>query len=135
MIVPGLFGYVSANKWVTDLELTTFAAQRSYWVQRGYSVQAPIKTMSRIDVPKPLQQVHAGRVAGAGVAWAPHRGIDAVQVRVDSGLWRDARLSAPDGINTWRQWVWSWDASQQHQQLQGRGTHSHGDNKPARRVV
>jgi DMSO/TMAO reductase YedYZ molybdopterin-dependent catalytic subunit len=134
MIVPGLFGYVSATKWVTDLELTTFAAQRSYWAQRGYSAQAPIKTMSRIDVPKPLQQVHAGRVAVAGVAWAPHRGIDAVQVRVDSGPWRDARLSAPDGINTWRQWVWPWDASSGLHQLEVRATDGTGAVQPAKRV-
>jgi DMSO/TMAO reductase YedYZ molybdopterin-dependent catalytic subunit len=134
MIVPGLFGYVSATKWVTDLELTTFAAQRSYWVQRGYSVQAPIKTMSRIDVPKPLQQVHAGRVAVAGVAWAPHRGIDAVQVRVDSGPWRDARLSAPDGIDTWRQWVWPWDAPSGLHQLEVRATDGTGVTQPATRV-
>jgi DMSO/TMAO reductase YedYZ molybdopterin-dependent catalytic subunit len=134
MIVPGLFGYVSATKWVTDLELTTFAAQRSYWVQRGYSVQAPIKTMSRIDVPRPLQQVRAGRTAVAGVAWAPHRGIEAVQVRVDSGSWQDARLDAADGIDTWRQWAWYWDAPTGLHQLEVRATDGTGATQPARRV-
>jgi len=133
MIVPGLFGYVSATKWVTDLELTTFAAQRSYWVQRGYSAGAPIKTMSRIDVPRPFQQVHAGRIAVAGVAWAPHRGIENVQVRADSGPWHDAWLAAADGIDTWRQWLWHWDATPGLHQLQVRATDGTGATQPAAR--
>ena len=134
MIVPGLFGYASATKWVTDIELTTFAAQRSYWVQRGYSVMGPIKTMSRIDVPKPFQQVHAGRTAVAGVAWAPHRGIERVQVQADGGPWHDAQLAAADGIDTWRQWVWYWDAAPGLHQLQVRATDGTGTTQPARRT-
>jgi DMSO/TMAO reductase YedYZ molybdopterin-dependent catalytic subunit len=134
MIVPGLFGYASATKWVTDIELTTFAAQRSYWVQRGYSVQGPIKTMSRIDVPRPFQQVHAGRTPVAGVAWAPHRGIERVQVSADGGPWYDARLAAADGIDTWRQWVWYWDATPGLHQLQVRATDGTGATQPARRT-
>jgi DMSO/TMAO reductase YedYZ molybdopterin-dependent catalytic subunit len=134
MIVPGLFGYVSATKWVTDLELTTFAAQRSYWVQRGYSAQAPIKTMSRIDVPHPFQQVRAGRTPVAGVAWAPRRGIDAVQVRADGGPWHNAHLAAADGIDTWRQWVWYWDATSGLHQLQVRATDGTGATQPASRA-
>jgi DMSO/TMAO reductase YedYZ molybdopterin-dependent catalytic subunit len=133
MIVPGLFGYVSATKWVTDLELTTFAASRSYWVQRGYSAQAPIKTMSRIDVPRPFQQVHAGRTPVAGVAWAPHRGIHGVQVRADNGPWHQAHLAAADGIDTWQQWVWYWDATPGLHQLQVRATDGTGATQPARR--
>jgi DMSO/TMAO reductase YedYZ molybdopterin-dependent catalytic subunit len=134
MIVPGLFGYASATKWVTDLELTTFAAQRSYWVQRGYSVIGPIKTMSRIDVPRPFQQVRAGRTAVAGVAWAPHRGIGRVQVQADGGPWHDARLAAADGIDTWRQWVWYWDASPGLHQIQVRATDGTGATQPAART-
>jgi DMSO/TMAO reductase YedYZ molybdopterin-dependent catalytic subunit len=134
MIVPGLFGYASATKWVTDIELTTFAAQRSYWVQRGYSVMGPIKTMSRIDVPKPFQQVHAGRTAVAGVAWAPHRGIERVQVQADGGPWHDAQLAAADGIDTWRQWVWYWDAAPGLHQLQVRATDGTGATQPAKRT-
>jgi DMSO/TMAO reductase YedYZ molybdopterin-dependent catalytic subunit len=134
MIVPGLFGYASATKWVTDIELTTFAAQRSYWVQRGYSVMGPIKTMSRIDVPKPFQQVHAGRTAVAGVAWAPHRGIERVQVQADGGPWHDAQLARADGIDTWRQWVWYWDAAPGLHQLQVRATDGTGATQPARRT-
>jgi DMSO/TMAO reductase YedYZ molybdopterin-dependent catalytic subunit len=134
MIVPGLFGYASATKWVTDIELTSFAAQRSYWVQRGYSVMGPIKTMSRIDVPKPFQQVHAGRTAVAGVAWAPHRGIERVQVQADGGPWHDAQLAAADGIDTWRQWVWYWDAAPGLHQLQVRATDGTGATQPAKRT-
>jgi DMSO/TMAO reductase YedYZ molybdopterin-dependent catalytic subunit len=134
MIVPGLFGYVSATKWVTDLELTTFAARRSYWVQRGYSAQAPIKTMSRIDVPRPFQEVRAGHTAVAGVAWAPHRGISAVQVRADNGSWHEARLAAADGIDTWRQWVWYWDATPGLHQLQVRATDGTGATQTATRA-
>jgi DMSO/TMAO reductase YedYZ molybdopterin-dependent catalytic subunit len=134
MIVPGLFGYVSATKWVTDLELTTFTAQRSYWVRRGYAAQAPIKTMSRIDLPRPFQQVRAGRTPVAGVAWAPRRGIDAVQVRADDGPWHNAHLAAADGIDTWRQWVWYWHATPGLHQLQVRATDGTGATQPASRA-
>jgi DMSO/TMAO reductase YedYZ molybdopterin-dependent catalytic subunit len=111
MLVPGLYGYVSATKWVTKLTLTTFAAQKAYWTQRGYTAQAPIKTESRIDVPKPLAQVKAGHVTVAGVAWAPAKGIAAVEVNVDNGPWHQATLAAVDSIETWRQWMWDWDAT------------------------
>jgi DMSO/TMAO reductase YedYZ molybdopterin-dependent catalytic subunit len=134
MVVPGLYGYVSATKWVVDLEITTFAAAKSYWVQRGYSTRAPIKTESRIDVPRPLAQVKAGRTAVAGVAWAPHRGIDAVQVRADDGPWNQARLAPVPGIDTWRQWVWEWDAPRGLHTLQVRATDGTHATQPSRRV-
>ncbi len=133
MMVPGLYGYVSGTKWLVDLEITTFA-QKSYWVQRGYSTRGPIKTESRIDVPKPLAQVKAGRTPVAGVAWAPHRGIDAVQVRADNGPWHEARLAAVPGIDTWRQWVWEWDAPQGLHTLQVRATDGTHATQPSRRV-
>ena len=134
MMVPGLYGYVSATKWVVDLEITTFAAAKSYWVQRGYSTRAPIKTESRIDVPRPLAQVKAGRTAVAGVAWAPHRGIDAVQVRADNGPWNLARLAPVPGIDTWRQWMWEWDAPRGLHTLQVRATDGTHATQPSRRV-
>ncbi|HEX3387414.1 MAG TPA: molybdopterin-dependent oxidoreductase [Streptosporangiaceae bacterium] len=134
MMVPGLYGYVSATKWVVDLEITTFAAARSYWVQRGYSTRAPIKAESRIDVPRPLAQVKGGRTAVAGVAWAPHRGIDAVQVRADNGPWNQARLAPVPGIDTWRQWVWEWDAPRGLHTLQVRATDGTHATQPSRRV-
>jgi DMSO/TMAO reductase YedYZ molybdopterin-dependent catalytic subunit len=111
LVVPGLYGYVSACKWVTDIEVTTFQAASGYWAQRGWSQQAPIKTESRIDVPAPGSSVRTGRVAVAGVAWAQHKGIEAVEVRVDGGPWHKATLAAVPGIDCWRQWVWQWDAS------------------------
>ena len=84
MVVPGLYGYVSATKWVVDLKLTTWEDDVAYWVPRGWAREAPVKTMSRIDVPR-QRDVPAGTVAIAGVAWAPHRGISAVEVQVDDG--------------------------------------------------
>jgi DMSO/TMAO reductase YedYZ molybdopterin-dependent catalytic subunit len=110
MVVPGLYGYVSATKWVVDLKVTTFAADVAYWTPRGWSERGPIKTASRIDVPASGGQVKAGRVAVAGVAWAQHRGIRAVEVRVDDGPWQQARLAAEPSIDAWRQWVLEWDA-------------------------
>jgi DMSO/TMAO reductase YedYZ molybdopterin-dependent catalytic subunit len=117
LVVPGLYGYVSACKWVTDIEVTTFESATAYWAQRGWSQQAPIKTESRIDVPAGGSQVKAGRVAVAGVAWAQHKGIEAVEVRVDGGPWHEATLAAVPDIDTWRQWVWQWDASAVGQHL------------------
>jgi DMSO/TMAO reductase YedYZ molybdopterin-dependent catalytic subunit len=134
MVVPGLYGYTSATKWVTKLELTTFAAQKAYWTQRGYAAQAPIKTESRIDVPKPLSQVPKGQVAVAGMAWAPHRGISAVEVSVDNGAWHEAQLAAADGIDTWRQWVWHWDAAPGLHQLQVRATDGTGATQTSSRT-
>jgi DMSO/TMAO reductase YedYZ molybdopterin-dependent catalytic subunit len=110
LVVPGLYGYVSACKWVVDLEVTTFAAAQGYWVPRGWSALGPIKTESRIDVPAAGSQVKAGKVAVAGVAWAQHKGVEAVEVRVNGGPWHEATLATVPGIDTWRQWVWEWAA-------------------------
>ena len=110
MVVPGLYGYVSATKWLVDLELSRFSDFDAYWVPRGWSQQAPIKTSSRIDTPHQSGKVDAGRVVVAGVAWAQHRGIAKVEVRVDEGAWQEATLAAADSVDTWRQWRWDWDA-------------------------
>ena len=111
MIVPGLYGYVSGTKWVVDLEVTKFSDFSAFWTQRGWSPQGPIKTESRIDVPHNGAHVAAGTVTVAGVAWAQHRGIHAVQVRVDDGPWRDCRIAADPTIDSWRQWVYTWHAT------------------------
>lgn len=103
LIVPGLYGYVSATKWLTELELTTFGAFDAYWIPRGWAERGPIRTQSRIDVPPGGEQVAAGRVVVAGVAWAGHRGISAVEVRVDDGAWRDCELTEPLSQDAWRQ--------------------------------
>ena len=111
LVVPGLYGYVSACKWVVDIEVTTWAGAAAYWSKEGWAQQAPIKTESRIDVPAAGAQVKAGKVQVAGVAWAQHKGIEAVEVRVDGGPWHEATLAAVPGLDTWRQWVWEWDAT------------------------
>jgi DMSO/TMAO reductase YedYZ molybdopterin-dependent catalytic subunit len=125
LVVPGLYGYVSACKWVVDIEVTTWAAQ-AYWVPLGWSQQAPIKTESRIDVPASGQQVNAGKTAVAGVAWAQHKGIEAVEVRVDSGPWQEATLAAVPDLDTWRQWVWEWDATSGSHTIEARATDKTG---------
>jgi DMSO/TMAO reductase YedYZ molybdopterin-dependent catalytic subunit len=123
MVVPGLYGYVSACKWVTDIEVTTYAAATAYWsAGRGWDKQAPVKTESRIDVPAGDTALTARRTAVAGVAWAQHKGIDAVQVRVDRGTWQQALLGAVPGIDTWRQWAWDWDATPGRHLIEARAT-------------
>ena len=130
VVVPGLYGYVSATKWVVDMELTTFGAFNAYWVKQGWSQQAPIKTESRIDVPKARSTVTAGQVTIAGVAWAQHRGIAGVEVSVD-GVWYEAKLPAQDTIDTWRQWYYVWDATPGLHVLQVRATDQAGYTQTA----
>ncbi|MFD5628142.1 MULTISPECIES: sulfite oxidase [unclassified Streptomyces] len=122
MVVPGLYGYVSACKWIKDIELTTFDSYDPYWVKRDWARQAPIKTQSRIDTPKPFARPGAGTVMVAGVAWAQHRGIDKVEVRVDDGPWQEARLAAEDSRDTWRQWSYPWRATKGGHTLTVRAT-------------
>jgi DMSO/TMAO reductase YedYZ molybdopterin-dependent catalytic subunit len=131
MVVPGLYGYVSATKWVTDINVTTFAGNYAFWAQRGWSQQAPIKTESRIDVPNGASQIRPGRTAVAGVAWAQHKGIEAVEVRVDQGPWNQARLATVPGIDTWRQWVWEWDAPSGNHVIVARATDKTGYTQTA----
>ena len=130
VVVPGLYGYVSACKWVVDMELTTFGAFDAYWVHRGWSQQAPIKTESRIDVPKAGTSLPAGRATIAGVAWAQHRGIEAVEVSID-GTWHDAALASQDTIDTWRQWYYVWDATPGPHTLKVRATDKTGHTQTA----
>ncbi|GLK16149.1 molybdopterin-dependent oxidoreductase [Herbiconiux flava] len=111
VVVAGLYGYVSATKWVTELQLTTFDESEGYWTPRGWSALGPIKTESRIDVPRVGASIAAGTVPIAGVAWAQHTGVEKVEVRVDDGPWADARLADTAGIDTWVQWVYEWDAT------------------------
>ncbi|MFE9653725.1 molybdopterin-dependent oxidoreductase [Micromonospora sp. NPDC006431] len=130
MVVPGLYGYVSACKWVTELELTRFADFDAYWVPRGWSAQAPIKTQSRIDTPRPRNRLTAGPVTVAGVAWAQHRGIRTVDVRVDGGPWQQATLAPTVSVDTWVQWSWRWAATPGEHTLQVRASDADGDTQP-----
>lgn len=134
MVTPGLYGYVSATKWLVDLEVTRFEDFDAYWSTRGYAAEAPIKTSSRIDVPKSFARVKAGKTPVAGVAWSQNRGIDKVEVRVDDEEWAEARLAVEDSINTWRQWVWEWDATPGNHNLEVRATDSTGYTQTSRRA-
>ncbi len=130
LVVPGLYGYVSATKWLAEIELVAEQFE-GYWVPRGWAKRAPIKTQSRIDVPRPTSRPPAGRVAIAGVAWAPTRGIAAVEVRVDDGPWRPAQLGPSVGDDSWRQWVLPWDAAAGRHRLQVRATDGNGQTQTA----
>jgi DMSO/TMAO reductase YedYZ molybdopterin-dependent catalytic subunit len=134
MVVPGLYGYVSATKWVTDIELTTFAHANAYWSQRGWSQQGPIKTQSRIDVPADGALLPLETTTVAGVAWAQHKGVDAVEVRVDDGPWNLARLAPVPGIDTWRQWTWAWNPTSGSHQLEARATDVTGYTQTSHRT-
>ncbi len=110
LIVPGLYGYVSATKWVVDLELTRFDKAQAYWTRQGWAPRGPIKTQSRIDMPKGGQKVPTGPVVFGGVAWAQNRGVRSVEVRIDDGAWQPAQLGASYSDQTWRLWSFRWQA-------------------------
>jgi DMSO/TMAO reductase YedYZ molybdopterin-dependent catalytic subunit len=131
LVVPGLYGYVSATKWVTELKVTTFAADTAYWSTRGWSEKGPIKTASRIDVPRRGSGVTAGEVTVAGVAWAQHRGISAVEVRVDDGAWQPARLGTGISRDTWYQWAASVRLSPGRHRIAVRATDGDGQVQTA----
>jgi DMSO/TMAO reductase YedYZ molybdopterin-dependent catalytic subunit len=129
MVVPGLYGYVSATKWVVDLEVSRFDDITAYWTSRGWSERGPVKVSSRIDVPRNGATVQSGRVVVAGVAWAQHRGIDAVEVRVDGRPWQRAEIAEVPSADTWRQWVWHWEAEEGEHQLEVRAITAHGEEQ------
>jgi DMSO/TMAO reductase YedYZ molybdopterin-dependent catalytic subunit len=104
MVVPGLYGYVSATKWLVDLEVTRFDQFDAYWTERGWAEKGPVKTQSRIDVPRGGGQVVAGTVRVGGSAWAQHTGIERVELQLDGGPWREAGLGVVPGVDTWVQW-------------------------------
>jgi len=126
LVIPGLYGYVSATKWVTDLEVTTWQAKQAYWLKRGWSREAPIKTESRIDSPKGFDTVPAGKVRVSGIAWAQHTGIEKVEVRMDNGPWQEAMLSAQVNTNTWRMWWTELDVRPGSRQVVCRATDKSG---------
>ncbi|MDA8435730.1 MAG: molybdopterin-dependent oxidoreductase [Actinomycetales bacterium] len=135
MVVPGLYGFVSATKWLVSLEPSTYSREQAYWTRRGWATDAPVRTMARIDVPHALSTVAAGRVAVAGVCWAQHRGIDGVELQVDDGPWRAARLGSVPSDDTWRQWVVTWDATPGRHTLRARATDGTGRTQPEARLT
>ncbi len=134
LVVPGLYGYVSATKWVVDLELTTFDARRGYWLDRAWAREAPVKVMSRIDRPERGSTV-PGRVVATGVAWAPPTGIEQVEVRVDGGPWRTATLSADVNGSTWRMWRVELHLPPGGHTLESRATDKSGLTQPQARAA
>ena len=134
MVVPGLYGYVSATKWVVDWELTRFDQKEGYWIPRGWSAKGPIKTQSRIDSPHGSAKVPAGPVVIAGIAWAQNTGVAKVEVRVDGAEWRPAELAADVSPNTWRMWRATVDVGRGEHQVEVRATDRSGytqTDKPA----
>lgn len=125
LVVPGLYGYVSATKWLKEIRLTTWEAFDGYWVPRGWSKEGPIKTASRIDVPRVNDNPPAGRVVVAGVAWAQHRGISRVELEID-GTWVDAEMAEQPTVDGWRQWRYEWDAPAGRHTLRVRATDGTG---------
>jgi DMSO/TMAO reductase YedYZ molybdopterin-dependent catalytic subunit len=129
MVVPGLYGYVSATKWVTEIELTRWEDFDAYWVPRGWSKLGPVKTMARIDTPRNASS-HAGEVVIGGVAWAVHRGVSAVELRVDGGDWRAADLGGAPSADTWVQWAHRLEAAPGRHVVEARALDGAGDPQP-----
>jgi DMSO/TMAO reductase YedYZ molybdopterin-dependent catalytic subunit len=134
LVVPGLYGYVSATKWLSEIELTTFDAFDHYWVRRGWATEAPIKTQSRIDTPAALASIPSGPRAIAGVAWAQPRGIAKVEVKIDDADWQEAELSTEVSGTTWRQWRFDWDATPGRHDVTCRATDADGVTQPEERT-
>jgi len=126
LIIPGIYGYVSATKWLTEIELTTLEDFDAYWVPRGYAKEAPIKLASRIDVPRGLSTIPAGKAAVAGVAWAQTVGIAKVEVKIDDAEWKEAVLADEQSVDTWRQWHLEWDATTGSHSISVRATDKNG---------
>ncbi|HKZ28148.1 MAG TPA: molybdopterin-dependent oxidoreductase [Acidimicrobiia bacterium] len=129
LVVAGLYGYVSATKWLADIELTTWDAFDAYWVPKGWAKEGPIKTQSRIDTPQANARLGAGTRPIAGVAWAPGRGISRVEVQVDEGGWQEGTLSEPLSKESWRQWSLNWEAGSGTHTVQVRATDGNGDTQ------
>jgi DMSO/TMAO reductase YedYZ molybdopterin-dependent catalytic subunit len=134
LVVPGLYGYVSATKWLTEIELTDWDFD-AYWIQRTWSKEGPIKTQSRIDTVKDGERLPAGTVQVGGVAWAPHRGIERVEVSTDNGdTWNEAKLADQLDIDTWRQWIYDWEAKPGNYTLKVRATDGEGETQTSEKT-
>ena len=128
MVVPGLYGFVSACKWITKMTLTTYDADQAYWTEREWAIDAPIKLSSRIDTPKPLSDTDAGTVVIGGIAWAQHVGIEKVEVRIDGSGWQEAQLGPQVTDDYWRQWYFEWEGAESGQHfLACRATNKDGE--------
>jgi hypothetical protein len=127
LVIAGLYGYVSDTKWLAEIELTTFEAYDAYWIRRGWSELGPIKTQSRIDVPRAGTDIPSGSVTIAGVAGAGDRGVAGVEVAIDEGPWNEAELSPELSTSSWRQWILDWQAAPGEHAIRVRATDGAGD--------
>ncbi len=135
LVTPGLYGYVGATKWLRRMTLTSYADETAYWTERGWATQGPIKVASRIDTPKPLATIGAGRTPIGGVAWAQHHGVKGVEIRIDGGPWEPARMGPDAGVDYWRQWYFLWDAEPGRHSLAVRATTEDGEVQTAVRAT
>ena len=126
LVIPGLYGYVSATKWLSEINITTWSEEQGYWIPRGWSRDAPVKTHSRIDVPRQNESISAGKFRLAGVAWAQHTGVEKVEVRIDRGTWQTCDLGVDLTDDAWRQWIFDWDATVGEHTIQVRSTDKSG---------
>lgn len=133
MLVPGLFGFVSATKWLNRIEFTTYDKKKAYWTDRGWATDAPILTQARIDVPQSLGKITKDKPVLAGVAWAQHRGVAKVEIRIDGGEWAEAKLADDAGIDLWRQWTFIYDGPAGGHTAEVRATDMNGDTQPEER--
>lgn len=134
LVVPGLYGYVSATKWLTEIELTTWDAFDGFWIPRGWAKEGPIKTQSRIDRPRNGKHIELGNYTFGGVAWAPTRGIERVEVQIDDGLWNEAELTVPLSENSWVQWAYEAEVGDGPHTMRVRATDGTGETQPEERV-
>lgn len=134
MVVPGLYGFISACKWITRMTLTTYDEEQAYWTERDWATDAPIKLSSRVDTPKPLSDNKVGRTFIGGVAWAQGVGIDRVEVRIDGGPWQQATLGPDANNDYWRQWFLEWDADEGQHFVACRATNKDGEVQTAARM-
>ena len=136
MIVPGLYGFISATKWITRITLTTYAEQQAYWTERDWATDAPIKISTRIDTISALDQLDAGEVLVGGVAWAQQKGgVAKVQVQIDGGAWQDAEMGPDVGNDYWRQWFYRWDAQPGPHAVAARAISGDGETQSAVRAL
>ncbi len=135
LVVPGLYGYVGATKWLQRLTLTTYDAQEAYWTKRKWAIDAPIKLSSRVDTPRPLSTIDPGKTAIGGVAWAQPDGVAKVEVRLDGGEWQQAELGPDAGTEYWRQWYLPWDATSGRHQIAVRATNTAGKVQVTERAM
>lgn len=134
LLTPGLYGFVGATKWIVSLTVTTYARDEAYWTTRGWAIDGPVRPNSTIETPRPGSVLGAGPVKVGGVAWAHGSGVGGVQVSVDDGPWQDAPLGPDAGVDSWRQWLWSWDATPGEHVLRCRVVDGAGRPQPEDRL-